>query len=133
MQLLMKEDSRMPETIEMMHGHARRVARTGISDVCFSLFGEFDIYNKHHLADALASHIAFRTVTLDFAQTKFIDAGILGVLARFAGLRRDVGAARLQLINVNRHFRRLLSICRLDTNFRIEDGSLEEKQRDDNE
>lgn len=107
----------------MMRGQVRRTACASASDVRFLLSGEFDFYNKLELAGALGSHMTYRTVTLDFAQMRFIDAGVLGVLARFAGLRRKQGAAQLRLVNLDAQFRRIFSICRLDAAFRIQGPS----------
>lgn len=89
--------------------------------MCLGLSGEFDIYNKRQLAATLASSVAYPTITIDLAETRFIDAGIMGVFARFAGLRRELGAAQLRIVNVNKLIFRLFSICRLDTLFCIEE------------
>jgi anti-anti-sigma factor len=105
----------------MLHGRAHRAVRESNSDMCLGLSGEFDIYNKRQLAATLASCVAYRTITIDLAQTRFIDAGIIGVFARFAYLRREIGAVQLRIINVNKFIFRLFSICRLDTLFCIEE------------
>lgn len=105
----------------MMHGRVQRAVSESISDVCLYLCGEFDIYNKQQLAATLASSVAYRTITIDLAQTRFIDAGIIGVFAGFAGLRRELGAAPFRIINVNKFIFRLFSICRLDSLFCIEE------------
>ena len=118
-------DARRPnaysDSSEMLHGHVRRAVCERISDVCLYLRGEFDIYNKRELAALLASSAAYRTITVDLAQTRFIDASILGVFARFADLRRELEAAQLRIVNVNRFIFKLFSICRLDTLFCIEE------------
>ena len=89
--------------------------------MCLGLSGEFDVYNKRQLAATLASCVAYRTMTIDLAHTRFIDAGTIGVFARFARLRCELGAVQLRIINVNRFIFRLFSICRLDTLFCIEE------------
>jgi anti-anti-sigma factor len=109
------------DVIEMMHGRVRRAVRESVSDVCFYLSGEFDIYNKRQLSATLASSVAYPAITIDLAQTRFIDVGIIGVFARFAGLRRELGAAQLRIVNVNKFIFKLFSICRLDTLFCIEE------------
>lgn len=105
----------------MLHGHVRRAVCDSISDVCLYLRGEFDIYNKRELAAMLASSAAYRTITIDLAQTRFIDAGTIGLFARLASLRRELGAIELRIVNVNRFIFKLFSICRLDTLFCIEE------------
>ncbi len=105
--------------IDMMHGSVHRAVRESGSDMCLGLSGEFDIYNKRQLAATFASCVACPAITIDLGQTRFIDAGIIGVFARFAVLRRDLGAAPLRIVNVNRFICKLFSICRLDGLFCI--------------
>lgn len=121
-----REASRQPaahltDVFEMMHGRVQRAVSESISDVCLYLCGEFDIYNKQQLAATLASSVAYRTITIDLAQTRFIDAGIIGVFARFADLRRELDAAQLRIVNVDRFIFKLFSICRLNSLFCVEE------------
>lgn len=107
--------------IRMLHGSVQRVLSTSNVTACFTLRGDFDIYNKRQLAGVLAAGVGYRTLIIDLAQTAFIDASIIGVLARLAGLRRDAGAARLRVVNANVWIRRLFSICRLGEVFSIDE------------
>jgi len=109
------------DSSEMPRGQVYRSVGDSSSDVRLYLRGEFDINNKRQLAATLASSLAYRTITIDLAEARFIDAGIIGVFARFAGLRRELEAAQLRIVNVNRFIFKLLSICRLDTIFFIEE------------
>lgn len=113
--------ARHVDVVEMMHGRVYRAVSEGISDMCLGLSGEFDIYNKCQLAATLASNVAYPAITIDLAQTRFIDAGIIGVFARFAGLRRELGASQLRIVNANKFICKLFSICRLGTLFCIEE------------
>lgn len=99
------------DVIQMLHGSVQRALSTSNVTACFTLRGDFDIYDKQQLASVLAAGIGYHTLTIDLAQTTFIDASIIGVLARLAGLRRDVRAARLRIVNANVGIRRLFSIC----------------------
>jgi anti-anti-sigma factor len=115
------------DSSEMTHDPVHRAVRESSSDMRLGLSGEFDIYNKRQLAATLASCVAYRTITIDLAQTRFIDAGTIGVFARFADLRRELGAVQLRIVNVNRFMSRLFSICGLDTLFSIEEQRLAER------
>ncbi len=105
----------------MMHGRVDPAVHESSPDICSHLSGEFDIYNKRQLAVTLASCVAYRAITIDLAQTRFIDGGIIGVFARFAALRRELGAAQLRIVNSNTFIFKLLSICAVDTLFCIEE------------
>lgn len=58
--------------------------------------------------------MAYRTITIDLAQVRFIDAGVIGIFARLARLRREVGAIQLRIVNANEFIFELFRICRLD-------------------
>ncbi len=109
------------DSIEMMHGRVHRAVHESSSQICLRLSGDFDIYNKRELAATLASYVAYPAITIDLAQTRFIDGGIIGVFARFATLRRELGGAQLRIVNCNTFMFKLFSICRLDTLFCIEE------------
>jgi anti-anti-sigma factor len=104
----------------MRNNNIRRVAAIDESEARFSLHGEFDIFNKWQLSEALEPCIASRTLTVDLAHTKFIDASTLGVFAHVARLRWEIDATRLRIINVSTHLRRIFSICQLDDVFNID-------------
>jgi anti-anti-sigma factor len=103
----------------MLHGRVHRSVRDGLSGVYLYLCGEFDIYNTRQLAEVFSSSMAYRTITIDLAKTRFIDASIIGAFVRFACLRRDLEAAQLRMVNVNGFVLKLLSICGLSTLFCI--------------
>lgn len=111
----------LADSRDKLRGQVHRSVGDSSSDVRLYLRGEFDIHNKGQLASTLASTLANRTVTIDLAETRFIDAGIIGVFARFAGLRRELEAAQLRIVNVNKFIFKLFSICRLETIFCIEE------------
>jgi anti-anti-sigma factor len=112
------------EGSEIAHSHVHCAVRESASDVCLYLCGEFDIYNKREVAAALASSMTYRTITIDLAQTRFIDAGIIGIFARFAELRRELDGEQLRIVNVNGFFLKVFLICRLDAFFCIEERPL---------
>lgn len=87
----------------------------------FSPRGEFDFCNKSQLSATLESGIASQTMTVDLAQTTFIDASTLRVFEHVADCRRELNATPLRIVNVNDHFRRIFSICGLDKTFEIEE------------
>lgn len=115
--------SAVSDSNEMLTGQVHRAVRDSVSDLCLYLRGEFDIHNKHQVAATLASSVAYRTITIDLAETRFIDASIIGVFARFAELRREIEAAQMRIANVNRFIFKLFSICRLNALFCIEEQS----------
>lgn len=85
----------------------------------FSLYDEFDIFNKNQLCAALEGSVGYQTVTIDLAHTTFIDASILGIFVRLAGRRRKQHAARVRVVNASTHVSRLFSICQLERVFDI--------------
>ena len=109
------------EVIAMMNGSVCRFAGKNTPDAFFTLCGEFDICNESQLSGTLDESVGYRTVTIDLAQTTFIDASILGVLVRLEGRCRKHNAGHVQIINANAHLRKLFSICGLDSTFGLED------------
>ncbi len=93
------------------------------SDVTLLLNGEFGMSNRDLLRSALEEALTFRLVTVDLSQTTDIDASVLGVLARFARLRKEGHVAPLQISHANAHCLELLSICKLRSVFYIEEDS----------
>ncbi len=90
-------DGASPKVIDARYGSVRRVKGKHASDVSFILCGEFDIYNGRYLVAALEKATTCRTITIDLAQTTYIDATILGIFARAASRRRRFNASRLQI------------------------------------
>lgn len=98
-----------------------RAASLDESEVRFSLRGEFDISNKQRLSETLAPYMAAQRLTVDLSHLTFIDASTLSVFINVARCRRELGAARLRLVNGSPHFRRILWLCGLDDIFDIRD------------
>lgn len=111
------------EVIAMMDGSIRRFAGKNTQDVYFTLYDEFDICNKSQLSAALEESVGYRKITIDLAQTTFIDASILGVFVRLAGRCRKHNAGQVQIVNANGYIRKLFSICGLESVFGIENRS----------
>jgi anti-anti-sigma factor len=105
----------------MMQGSIRRVVGKNTSDAHFALYGEFDICNKSQLSAALDESVGYRTITIDLAQTAFIDASILGVFVRLADRCRKHNAGQMGILNANGHPRKLFSICEFESAFGIKD------------
>ncbi len=87
------------------------------TEMRFALSGEFDIHNQQELALALETGMAHKTVTVDLAQTSFVDASILGTLAVFASARLERRASRVRILNASDHLLKLFRLCRLETVF----------------
>lgn len=109
------------DLIAMNHGSILRIAGKKTLDAYFSLFDEFDIYNKGQLSATLEESVGSRAITIDLAHTTFIDASILGVLVRLAVRAREHNATQVRIVNASAHLRRLFSICQLEAIFDIED------------
>ena len=114
-------DAASAEVTEMMRGSIRRFGGKNAYDVCFTLHDEFDICNTSQLSAALDQSVGYRTITIDLAQTTFIDASILGVFVRLADRCRKHNAGQVRIVNANGHLRKLFSICELESVFGIED------------
>jgi anti-anti-sigma factor len=99
----------------------RRIAGLDELEVRFSLQGDLDLSDKSRLAAALGSDTDSQRLTIDLASATFIDASILGVFVHVARRRRAINADRLRIVNVSSHFRRIVSLCKLDDVFDVED------------
>lgn len=108
------------ENVAMMHGSIRHFAGKNTQDVYFALHDEFDICNKPQLSAALEESVGYRTITIDLAQTTFLDASILGVFVRLSDRCRKHNAGQVRIVNANSHLRKLFSICELESIFGIE-------------
>jgi anti-anti-sigma factor len=108
------------DLIAINYGSIRRIVGKNTLHAYFSLFDEFDIYNKGQLSAALEESVGSRTITIDLAHTTFIDASILGVFVRLANRCRRHNAAQVRIVNASTHLNRLFSICRLEGVFDIE-------------
>jgi anti-anti-sigma factor len=93
-------------------------------DVCVSVYGEVDICNERQVSAILEASAAYQMITIDFSEIAFIDASILGVLARFACRRQELDARSLPIVNANTNLRRLFSACELESAFCTEDEPL---------
>jgi anti-anti-sigma factor len=109
------------EVVAMMHDSIRHFVGKNTPDVYFALYDDFDICNKPQLSAALEESVGYRTITIDLAQTTFIDASILGVFVRLSGRCRKHNAGHVRIVNANSHLRKLFSICELENVFGIED------------
>jgi anti-anti-sigma factor len=85
------------------------------------MHGDFDLSNKRELAEALQPYIASQTLTVDLSNATFIDASTLGVFVHIARRRGELNASRLRIIHGNPHFRRIFSLCELNSVFDIEE------------
>jgi len=108
------------DVIAMDHGTIRCFTTKNSADAHVSLYDEFDICNRSQLAAVLGS-IEYRRITIDLAHTTFIDASIVGVLARLASRCRKYNAAPVRIVNASPRLRRLFSISQLEGVFRFED------------
>lgn len=104
-----------------MRGSIRRFAGKNIPDVYFLLCGKFDITKKSLLSAALEENAGYRTIAIDLAKTRFIDASILGVPVRLADRSRKHNAGQIRIVNANGHLRKLSSICEFESVFGIKD------------
>lgn len=95
------------------YGRVCRIDSKDISYARFAMSGEFDLYNKPRLAEALEPAVACPRMTLDFARTLLIDASILGLLAGIARRRLQSGTAQVHIVNVQDRVRRLFDICKM--------------------
>lgn len=114
--------------IDMRYGSVCRTDCKSSSYVRFSLAGEFDIFNKAKLAAVIEDAITSRRITLDLAKTKYIDASILGLFAGIARRRLLSGASQVRIVNAADGVRRLFSICKLNSAFRLEGNPLPASQ-----
>lgn len=113
----------------MTRGSIRRIVGKNTSDAHFFLYGDFDICNKSQLSAALDESVGYGTITIDLAQTTFIDPRILGVFVRLATRCRTHDASQMRIVNANGHFRKLFSICERENLFGIEDAAHSGKPR----
>lgn len=98
----------------------RCLERGNLAHTYFLMRGDFDIYSKPQLASALEGALGSLRITIDLGRTTFMDAAILGVLVATAARRRELHAARLNIINVGDQLNRLFTICRLQNVFCFE-------------
>ena len=105
--------------IDQAYGQVCRIDSKDVSYVRFTMSGEFDIYNKPRLAEALGPAVACSRLTLDFARTRLIDASILGLLAGIARQRLQLGATQVRVLNTQTNVRRLFDICKMSRAFEM--------------
>lgn len=106
-------------TIDMHYGKVCRTDRKSSSDVRFSLSDEFDFFNKPELAATIASAETARRMTLDLGAATSIDASILGLFVGIARRRKLIGASQVHIVNVAAGIRKLFTICKLESVFRL--------------
>ena len=107
--------------IDTAYGRVCRIDSRDISYARFAMSGEFDLYNKPRLAEALESAVACPRLTLDFARTRLIDASILGLLAGIASRRLRLGLAQVRIVNARVGVHRLFDICKMNDGFEMND------------
>ena len=105
--------------IDQTYGQVCRIESKDVSCVRLTISGEFDLYNKPRLAEALEPAVACSRLTLDFAHTWFIDASILGLLAGIARQRLQLGATQVRILNTQTNVRRLFDVCKMSRAFEM--------------
>lgn len=94
--------------------HACRIAALDGDSAHLLLRGDFGRSDALRLFELLALDAARRNLTVDLAQTTYIDASILGVFARIAKRRRDLRVPQLRVVNTPEHIRALFSMCEFE-------------------
>ena len=105
--------------IDTAYGRVCRINSDDRASLRFAMSGDFDLYNKPRLAQALEAAATCPWMTLDFARTRLIDASILGLLAGIASRRLQLGLAQVRIVNARASVRRLFDICKMSGVFEM--------------
>ena len=84
------------------------------------LSGEYDIYRRDELTEALdAAHDA-HVALLDFSDVPYIDSTAIGCLIRLKKRMSENGPAVIRIMGAQRNVLRILELTRLDRIFEVD-------------
>lgn len=79
-----------------------------------TLHGDYDVYTKRLLENALAPAFQSSSVVIDFSRVGYVDSTVITILVRMRKERAARSYPPAHLVGITRNVERILEICGLD-------------------